>query len=64
MSVDWNETKSILLEIEQLFTRDDDIKDIEDIKKMMNEIDSHRKNHLLDLKELIKRKPTTLSSSE
>ena len=51
----WNETKSILLELEQLFKRDDDIRDIEDIKKMAAEISFQREQHTKDLKSIIKR---------
>jgi hypothetical protein len=53
-SVDWGETKSILLEVEQLFNRDDDVRDIEDIKKMQREVDNHQQNSLKDAKEIIK----------
>jgi hypothetical protein len=53
---DWSETKSILLELEQLFKRDDDVRDIEDIKKMATEIEFQRTQHTRDLKAIIKRK--------
>ena len=56
MSLDWPETKMILLEVEQLFSRDDDIKDINDIQKMQHEIDTYCANSLKDAKELIKGK--------
>lgn len=52
---DWNETKSILVEIEQLFARDDDIRDIEDVNKMTSEIEIQRNHHIKEFKELIKR---------
>ena len=55
MSVDWGETKSILLEVESLFNRDDDIRDVQDIKKMANEIEVYCGNNLKDAKEIIKR---------
>jgi hypothetical protein len=54
MSVDWAETKMILLEVEQLFNRDDDVKDIHDIHKMKHEIEQHCANSLKDAKDLIK----------
>lgn len=54
MSIDWAETKAILLEVERLFSRDDDIKDIQDIHKMQKEIEQHCANSLKDSKELIK----------
>jgi hypothetical protein len=54
MSSDWSETKIILQELEQLFNRDDDIKDILDIKKMEREIDVQCANKLKDAKEIIK----------
>ena len=54
--VDWGETKAILLEVEQLFNRDDDIRDVQDVKKMSNEIEVHCANNLKDAKEIIKRK--------
>ena len=52
--MDWNETKSILLEVEKLFSRDDDLRDVEDIIKMQNEIDFHYANSLKDAKDIIK----------
>ena len=52
---DWNETKRILAEIEQLFGRDDDVRDIEDIMKMTSEIEVQRNHHIKEFKELIKR---------
>lgn len=55
MSVDWGETKAILLEVESLFNRDDDIRDVQDIKKMAHEIEVHCANNLKDAKEIIKR---------
>lgn len=58
-SVDWGETKAILLEVEQLFNRDDDVRDIEDIKKMQREVDNHQQNSLKDAKEIIKGKRDT-----
>ena len=55
---DWGETKSILLELEQLFKRDDDIKDVQDVQKMAEEIDFQRSQHSRHLKTIIKRKPS------
>lgn len=52
---DWSDTKSILLELEQLFKRDDDVRDIEDIRKMALEIEFQRAQHTRDLKTIIKR---------
>jgi hypothetical protein len=52
--VNWSETKAILLELEQLFKRDDDVNDIDDIKKMSKEIDLIYENNLKSTKELIK----------
>ncbi len=54
MSSDWAETKTILHELEQLFNRDDDIKDILDIKKMESEIEIQSANKLKDAREIIK----------
>lgn len=53
--LDWNETKSILHELESLFSRNDDIQDIEDIKKMSSEIEYQRSQHIRDAKDTIKR---------
>jgi hypothetical protein len=52
--VDWNETKTILLEVEKLFQKDDDIRDINDLKKMQNEIKISCTSNLDDTKEIIK----------
>lgn len=54
MSVDWAETKAILLEVEQLFNRDDDVSDVADIRKMSEEIKVHAENNLKDAKDIIK----------
>ena len=54
--VGWAETRAILSEVEQLFQRDDDIRDIQDIKKMQKEIELHCSNTIKDAKDLIKRK--------
>ena len=52
--MDWSETKNILLELEQLFSRDNDISDVIDISKMAKEIELHRESNLKNTKELIK----------
>jgi hypothetical protein len=54
-TTDWNDTKSMLFEIEQIFLRDDDLKDINDIQKMLIEIQNERNGHLTDFRELIRR---------
>jgi hypothetical protein len=54
MASDWNETKQVLQELEQLFNREDDVKDILDIKKMEKEIEIHMERQKKDAKELIK----------
>jgi hypothetical protein len=53
-STEWEETKIILHELEQLFHREDDIKDILDIKKMEKEILSQCSNRVGDVREIIK----------
>ena len=55
MSVDWQEAKAILLEVESLFNRDDDIRDVQDVKKMAHELEAHFSSNLKDAKEIIKR---------
>ena len=52
--MDWGETKSIMLEVEQLFNRGDDLRDVNDVRKMQGEIELHRINSLKDAKSLIK----------
>ncbi len=64
MSADWAETKAILLEVEQLFNRDDDVKDIADIHKMAEEIKGHADNNLKDAKELIKQMLAVVAEKE
>lgn len=46
----------ILHELEQLFNRDDDIKDILDIRKMQSEIEAQCAAHLKSTKEIIRGK--------
>lgn len=64
MEADWSETRAILQEVEQLFQRDDDIRDVHDIKKMVKEIDSHCVNSLKDAKEIIKQYTNTVAQKE
>jgi len=64
MSADWAETKAILLEVEQLFNRDDDISDVSDIQKMADEIRMHADNNLKDAKELIKKMLAVVADKE
>ena len=52
--MDWNETKAIMLEVEQLFNRGDDLRDILDIRKMQNEIEQHQARSLKDARDIIK----------
>jgi len=52
--IDWDVTSSIIAEVEQIFIRDDDIREIKDIAKMKNEIEIHLTNALKDAKDLIK----------
>lgn len=54
---EWTETKLILQELEQLFNREDDLKDIMDIKKMEKEIQQLCQNQVKEAKEIIKGKP-------
>ena len=61
---DWSETKTLLHELELLFTRDDDLKDIMDIKKMEKEIEIQQTHKLKDAKEIIKSMTTHLASKE
>jgi hypothetical protein len=52
--MDWVETKSLLQELEVLFSRDNDVADVADISKMAREIELHREASLRTAKELIK----------
>lgn len=54
MAADWAETRTILQELEQLFNREDDLKDIADIKKMEKEIELHMQTQVQEAKEIIK----------
>lgn len=53
---EWTDTKVILHELEQLFNRDDDVRDILDIKKMADEIEIQMANKIKDSKEIIRGK--------
>ena len=55
---DFKSTRAILNEVEQLFTREDDIRDVDDIHKMANEIEGYYQANVKNAKELIKRKLT------
>lgn len=52
--MDYNDTKVLLHELEQLYLRDDDIKDMLDIRKMQREIEVQCELKLKDAKEIIK----------
>lgn len=52
----WNETKAILNELEQLFDRDDDVKDILDIQLLEKEVLFYNAQKSKTAKELIKSK--------
>lgn len=60
----WAETKAILLEVEQLFNRDDDIRDIHDVQKMVREVEMHGANKLKDSKEIIKIMTSQVAAKE
>lgn len=51
---DWIETREIMLEVEQLFQRNDDLQDIQDINKMSSEIEAYYSNNLKDHRSKIK----------
>jgi hypothetical protein len=51
---DWNDTKLILQELEQLFARDDDIKDILEIKLLERNYHALIQQNVKDAKEIIK----------
>jgi hypothetical protein len=53
---DFKSTKIILHELEELFQRDDDIRDVEDIQKMSYEIDAYYQANMKNAKDIIKRK--------
>jgi hypothetical protein len=63
-SVDWGETKAILLEVEQLFNRADDLRDVEEIKKMQTDLQGHYNAALLGAKELIKEMTVKVAEKE
>lgn len=52
--VEWSVTKQILGEVEQLFNRDDDLRDIQNIKRMQNQIDLETTTALKDARDIIK----------
>ena len=54
MMADFNLTKSIMMEVEQLYSRDDDLRDIQDVRKMSKEIEQFYSSNLKDAKEIIK----------
>jgi len=60
----WAETKAILLEVEQLFNRDDDIRDVHDVQKMAREGELHCANKLKDSKEIIKLMTSQVAAKE
>ena len=58
--MDFHDTKVLLHELEQLYLRDDDIKDMLDIRKMQREIEVQCELKLKDAKEIIKGGASTL----
>ena len=63
-SSDWEETKIILHELEQLFNREDDVKDILDIKKMEKEINVQCAQRIHDVRDIIKAMTTIVEQKE
>ncbi len=53
---EFKDVNIILNELEQLFNRDDDIKDVLDIRKMQSEIETQCAVRLKDTKEIIRGK--------
>ncbi len=53
---EWTETKQVFHELEQLFNREDDVNDIQDIHKMQKEVAEHCEQRLNDVREIIKGK--------
>jgi len=62
--LDWKSTKQILLEVETLFNREDDCREVEDIKKMQREIEVNCSNNLKDAKEIIKQLTCAVAAKE
>ncbi|KAJ1425073.1 hypothetical protein B484DRAFT_480387 [Ochromonadaceae sp. CCMP2298] len=60
----FSDTKIILHELEALFNRDDDIKDILDLRKMQTEIDVQMTLRLKDAKEVIKAMTSQVAEKE
>lgn len=54
--MDWNDTKAIMLEVEQLFSRGNDLRDVEDVKKMQQEVEVQYGKTLQDARQIIKGK--------
>lgn len=54
VKMEWSDIRAFVHEIEQLYSREDDIRSIEEIKKMSEEIDLYYNSRLKSAKELIK----------
>ena len=54
MPSDWNDSREIFMEVGQLFSREDDLQDVIDIKKMSREIDVYNDNLLSETQEKIR----------
>eukprot|EP01031_Cornospumella_fuschlensis_P040344 gene40344-49165_t len=61
---DWNETKAIMQELEQLFNRDEDAQDVANIKQMEKEIKALSQQQFTETKELIKAMTAAISRKE
>ena len=61
---DIKSTKVILANVEALFTRDDDIRDIDDVSKMQKEIQSYYQSNIASSKTLIKQVTQSLATKE
>lgn len=51
---EWTETKAVLHELENLFSRDDDLRDINEIKSLEKELLSTYEANLKDTRDIIK----------
>lgn len=61
---DWTGTKMILHEIEQLFNRDDDVRDVLVVRKLQQEIKEHSEIRLKSAKEIIKKMTAEVATKE
>ncbi len=62
--MEWSETKTVIREVQQLFSREDDLRDISEIQRMTWDLDLYFQNSKRGAREIIKELVSSVSRKE